>query len=155
MFDADSKQLDESDNEDSGSHFGGRSGGRTQATIVVGKDDEARETDDSVRPGRRAQQQHGGRWDMSYWLPRGSSSSMSVTSDVTDDGTVGSFQAACAGLRRTLNTYRIVWKAEPTVKTDKTVAVATAWAMALVCKETVLSISLLIYIFHLNRLHDA
>ena len=104
MFDADSKQLDESDNEDSVSRFGGRSGGRTQATIVVGKDDEARETDDSVRPGQRAQQQHGGRWDMSYWLPRGSSSSMSVTSDVTDDGTVGSFQAACAGLRRTVNT---------------------------------------------------
>lgn len=101
MFDADSKQLDESDNEDSVSRFGGRSGGRTQATIVVGKDDEARETDDSVRPGRRAQQEQGGRWDMRYWLPRGSSSS-SVTSDVTDDGTVGSFQAAYAGLRRTL-----------------------------------------------------
>lgn len=123
MFDADSKQLDESDNEDSGSRFGGRSG-RTR-TIVVGKDDEARETDDSVRPTGRRAQQHGGRWDMSYWLPRGDSSN-SVTSDVTDDGTVGSFWVACAGLRRTLNTCFLACMEHPSAPRYWIVALAMA-----------------------------
>ena len=123
MFDADSKQLDESDNEDSGSRFGGRSG-RTR-TIVVGKDDEARETNDSVRPTGRRAQQHGGRWDMSYWLPRGDSSN-SVTSDVTDDGTVGSFRVACMGVRRTLNTLFLACMEHPSAPRYWIVALAMA-----------------------------
>jgi hypothetical protein len=62
---------------------------------------------------------------MRYWLQRGSSNN-SVASDVTEDGTVGSFQAACAGLRRTLNTCFLACMEHPSAPRYWIVALAMA-----------------------------
>ena len=126
MFDADSRHLEESDHEDS-------VGGRTRTKIVVGKDDEV-ETDDSVRPSshHRRRQQRAGRWGC--WGSLGhqgrTTSSSSVTSDVTDDGTVGSLQAAYAGLRRTLNTCFLACMEHPSAPRYWIVGLAMAMGIA-------------------------
>ena len=126
MFDADSRQLEESDHEDS-------VGGRTRTKIGVGKDDEV-ETDDSVRPSshHRRQQKREGRWV--GWGSLGhqgrTNSSNSVTSDVTDDGTVGSLQAAYAGLRRTLNTCFLACMEHPSAPRYWILGLAMAMGIA-------------------------
>lgn len=62
-------------------------------------------------------------------LARGNSSS-SVASDVTDDGTIGSFQAACTGLRRTINTCFLACMEHPSAPRYWIVLLAVAMGIA-------------------------